>query len=39
MSFILGVVIGVTFGLAIIIAFVKSENARSKYRTELVSQL
>ncbi|XP_009790277.1 synaptotagmin-5-like isoform X1 [Nicotiana tabacum] len=37
MSFILGVVIGITFGLAIIVAFVKSENARSKYRTELAS--
>ncbi|MCD7463658.1 Synaptotagmin-5 [Datura stramonium] len=37
MSFVLGVVIGIAFGLAIIVAFVKSENARSKRRTDLAS--
>ncbi|KAF3652551.1 Synaptotagmin-4 [Capsicum annuum] len=37
MSFVIGVVIGIVFGLAIIVAFVKSENARSKQRTNLAS--
>lgn len=37
MSFVIGVVIGIAFGLAIIVAFVKSENARSKQRIDLAS--
>ncbi|CAN4094602.1 unnamed protein product [Withania somnifera] len=37
MSFVIGVVIGIVFGLAIIVVFVKSENARSKQRTDLAS--
>lgn len=37
MSFVLGVVIGVVVGVALIVGFVKSENYRSKCRSELVS--
>ncbi|XP_049386737.1 synaptotagmin-5-like [Solanum stenotomum] len=37
MSFVLGVVFGIAFGLAVIVAFVKSENAGSKQRTDLAS--
>lgn len=37
MAFLFGLVVGVIVGLALIVAFVKSENARSKRRSELVS--
>lgn len=37
MSFFLGLVIGIVVGLGLIVAFVRSENARSKSRSELVS--
>ncbi|XP_059288665.1 synaptotagmin-5-like [Lycium ferocissimum] len=37
MSFILGVVIGIVFGVGIIVAFLKSENARAKQRIDLAS--
>ncbi|XP_060210079.1 synaptotagmin-5-like isoform X1 [Lycium barbarum] len=37
MSFILGVVIGIVFGVGIIVAFVKSENGRAKQRIDLAS--
>lgn len=36
MSFFLGLVLGVAFGVGLVIAFVHSENSRSKQRTELV---
>jgi len=36
MGFIVGVVIGLLVGIAIIIGFVKLENSRSKLRSELV---
>lgn len=36
MSFFLGLVLGVAVGVGLIIAFVRSENSRSKRRTELV---
>lgn len=35
MSFVFGLVIGITVGLALIVVFVRSENARSKRRTVL----
>lgn len=38
MAFLFGIVIGIAFGLALVIAFVKSENTRSKRRCELVSE-
>ena len=38
MSFVFGLVIGITVGLALIVGFVKSENARSKRRSDLVSK-
>ncbi|CAH9083971.1 unnamed protein product [Cuscuta epithymum] len=37
MAFLFGLVIGVVVGLALIVAFVKSENARSKRRSELAN--
>nr|GMC65158.1 synaptotagmin-5-like [Ipomoea batatas]GME17825.1 synaptotagmin-5-like [Ipomoea batatas]GME20544.1 synaptotagmin-5-like [Ipomoea batatas] len=37
MAFLFGIVIGIAFGLALIIAFVKSENSRSKRRCELAT--
>lgn len=39
MGFVFGLVMGVIVGLALIVGFVRSENARSKLRTELVSTL
>ncbi|KAM7477242.1 hypothetical protein LguiB_024485 [Lonicera macranthoides] len=39
MSFVLGLVIGLTVGLAIIVGFVRSENARSKHRTQLANTI
>lgn len=37
MSFVAGLVIGLIFGLALIVAFVRSENARSKKRSDLAT--
>uniref|UniRef100_A0A2P2K0A1 Synaptotagmin-5-like n=1 Tax=Rhizophora mucronata TaxID=61149 RepID=A0A2P2K0A1_RHIMU len=37
MSFFVGLVIGVAVGLALIVGFVRSENARSKHRSELAT--
>lgn len=37
MAFLFGLVVGLVVGLALIVGFVRSENARSKMRTELVS--
>ncbi|XP_043718624.1 synaptotagmin-5-like isoform X2 [Telopea speciosissima] len=37
MSFFFGLVIGITFGIGLIIAFVHSENTRSKRRSELAT--
>ncbi|KAM6553323.1 hypothetical protein CsatB_014085 [Cannabis sativa] len=37
MAFILGLVLGITFGLAVIVGFVKSENHRSRRRSELAT--
>lgn len=37
MSFFLGLVIGIVVGLGLIVAFVRSENARSKSRSELAT--
>lgn len=37
MAFLFGLVVGVIVGLALIVAFVKSENARSKRRSELAN--
>ncbi|KAF8034851.1 hypothetical protein BT93_C1008 [Corymbia citriodora subsp. variegata] len=37
MGFVLGLVLGITFGLALVIGFVKSENARSKRRSQLAT--
>ncbi|GAB4828233.1 Synaptotagmin-5 [Ancistrocladus abbreviatus] len=37
MSFFVGLVIGIAFGIAIIVLFVRSENARSKQRTQLAA--
>ncbi|KAJ0030966.1 hypothetical protein Pint_13809 [Pistacia integerrima] len=37
MGFVFGILIGFVVGLAIIVGFVRSENARSKLRNELVS--
>ncbi|KAK4481951.1 hypothetical protein RD792_012864 [Penstemon davidsonii] len=39
MSFVAGLVIGVIFGLALIVAFVRSENARSKKRSDLATTI
>uniref|UniRef100_A0A5B6ZAP4 Synaptotagmin-5-like n=1 Tax=Davidia involucrata TaxID=16924 RepID=A0A5B6ZAP4_DAVIN len=39
MSFFFGLVIGITVGLALIVAFVRSENARSKSRSELATTI
>ncbi|XAR66853.1 hypothetical protein NMG60_11013212 [Bertholletia excelsa] len=39
MSFFLGLGIGITVGLALIIGFVRSENARSKRRSELAETI
>ncbi|XP_059635175.1 synaptotagmin-5-like [Cornus florida] len=39
MSFVLGIVIGITVGLSLIVAFVRSENARSKRRSELATTI
>ncbi|CAN4113074.1 unnamed protein product [Withania somnifera] len=39
MSFVLGVVIGVLVGVGLIVGFVKSENVRSKRRTELATTI
>ncbi|XP_060171997.1 synaptotagmin-5-like [Lycium barbarum] len=39
MSFVLGVVIGIIVGVGIIVGFVKSENARSKRRSELATTI
>lgn len=36
MSFVVGLVIGLVVGLGLIVAFVRSENARSKSRSQLV---
>jgi hypothetical protein len=38
MSFFVGLIFGLAVGLALIVGFVKSENARSKLRSELVSR-
>ncbi|XP_073317388.1 synaptotagmin-5-like isoform X1 [Primulina huaijiensis] len=37
MSFVAGLVIGLIFGLALVVAFVRSENARSKQRSDLAT--
>ncbi|KAJ0989511.1 hypothetical protein J5N97_007867 [Dioscorea zingiberensis] len=37
MAFFLGLVLGIAFGVGLVIAFVHSENSRSKHRTELAS--
>ncbi|XP_022883324.1 synaptotagmin-5-like [Olea europaea var. sylvestris] len=37
MGFFVGLVIGVVFGLGLIVAFVRSENARSKQRSDLAT--
>ncbi|KAG8372684.1 hypothetical protein BUALT_Bualt12G0092200 [Buddleja alternifolia] len=37
MSFVAGLVIGVVFGVALIVVFVRSENARSKQRSHLAT--
>ncbi|XP_030548762.1 synaptotagmin-5 isoform X2 [Rhodamnia argentea] len=37
MGFVLGLVLGITVGLALIIGFVKSENARSRRRSQLAT--
>ncbi|XP_073066994.1 synaptotagmin-5-like isoform X1 [Primulina eburnea] len=37
MSFVAGLVIGLIFGIALIVAFVRSENARSKQRSDLAT--
>lgn len=37
MSFFVGLVLGITFGIGLVIAFVHSENSRSKHRSELAS--
>jgi hypothetical protein len=37
MAFIFGLVLGIAVGIAIIVGFVKSENARSKRRSELAT--
>ncbi|KAI8570648.1 hypothetical protein RHMOL_Rhmol01G0052200 [Rhododendron molle] len=39
MSFFLGLVIGITVGLALIVAFVRSENSRSQRRSRLLTWL
>ncbi|KAH7659965.1 Enolase-like N-terminal protein [Dioscorea alata] len=39
MSFFLGLVLGVAVGVGLIIAFVRSENSRSKRRTELAATI
>ncbi|KDP30233.1 hypothetical protein JCGZ_17015 [Jatropha curcas] len=39
MSFFVGLVIGIVVGLALIIGFVRSENARSKLRSELATTI
>uniref|UniRef100_A0A5B6ZC62 Putative synaptotagmin-5 n=1 Tax=Davidia involucrata TaxID=16924 RepID=A0A5B6ZC62_DAVIN len=39
MSFFFGLVIGITVGLALTVAFVRSENARSKSRSELATTI
>ncbi|XP_073151746.1 synaptotagmin-5-like isoform X1 [Henckelia pumila] len=39
MSFVAGLVIGLIFGLALIVAFVRSENARSKRRSDLATTI
>ncbi|XP_038699045.1 synaptotagmin-5 [Tripterygium wilfordii] len=39
MSFVLGLVIGLAVGLAIIVGFVRSENSRSKLRSELATTI
>ncbi|XP_062078166.1 synaptotagmin-5-like [Humulus lupulus] len=39
MAFILGLVLGITFGLAVIVGFVKCENHRSKRRSELATTI
>lgn len=36
MSFFLGLVLGIACGVGLVIAFVRSENSRSKLRCELV---
>ncbi|PON59494.1 Synaptotagmin-like mitochondrial-lipid-binding domain containing protein [Trema orientale] len=39
MAFILGLVLGITIGLAVVVGFVKSENHRSKRRSELATTI
>ncbi|KAG5564341.1 hypothetical protein RHGRI_000514 [Rhododendron griersonianum] len=39
MSFFVGLVIGITVGLALIVAFVRSENSRSQRRSQLLTWL
>ncbi|XP_058181523.1 synaptotagmin-5 [Rhododendron vialii] len=39
MSFFLGLVIGITVGLALIVAFVRSENSRSQRRSQLATTI
>ncbi|XP_009631332.1 synaptotagmin-5-like [Nicotiana tomentosiformis] len=39
MSFVLGLVVGLIVGVALIVLFVKSENARSKLRSELATTI
>ncbi|KAJ8562284.1 hypothetical protein K7X08_011575 [Anisodus acutangulus] len=39
MSFVLGIVLGVLVGVVLIVGFVKSDNARSKRRSELASTI
>ncbi|KAL2500642.1 Synaptotagmin-5 [Forsythia ovata] len=39
MGFVVGLVIGLIFGLGLIVAFVRSENARSKQRSDLATTI
>lgn len=39
MSFFVGLIFGLAVGLALIVGFVKSENARSKLRSELATTI
>ena len=39
MGFVFGVVVGIVVGLAIIVGFVRSENARSKQRSQLAATI
>lgn len=39
MAFILGLVLGITIGLAVVVGFVKHENHRSKRRSDLAATI